>query len=406
MNKNYKKMIIMVIISVFIVGAAAVFSNYLSYRRYISEQNLVIENLVELMVESGISEKDIITILNDKDLKNSDILNKYGIDLNKDAVNLKVPRIFQDQILITILLSGGLLFGVVYAVYRYEKKQSMTIRQIINELERINQKTYDLPWANDDKGEIAILQNELHKTAIILKEAADNSLQDKLRLKDALSDISHQLKTPLTGIMIAVDNILDNNDMDEQTRRQFLLHIRHQIDHINYLVISLLKLSRFDTNTITFDKKAVPVDKLINDAVYEVALLADLKGIEINIPHSDAVIECDPKWQKEALSNILKNAVEYSFEQGRVDILVAANKIYTLVAIKDKGKGISREDQKRIFERFYKAKNSHSEGVGIGLALAKAIIEKDGGRIEVSSTENQGTVFTIKYYHQDLAGLS
>lgn len=389
------------LVLMFAIGAAVVFGNYLAYRSYISEQNRIIENMAALMADEGIGEKDIMAILNSKDLEDSDFLDKYGIDLNKEAVNLNAPKIIQNQTIMTILLFGGLALGVAYVFYRHEKNQNKMIRQVIGELERINQKTYDLPWAIDDNSEIAILHNELHKTAIILKEAADNSLKDKLRLKDALLDISHQLKTPLTGIAIAIDNILDDKEMDGQTRRRFLLHIRHQIDHINYLVISLLKLSRFDTNTIDFTKKAVAVSELINDAVYDVALLADLKGITISKPQNDAVIECDPKWQKEALSNILKNAVEHSDKQGKITVSIDTNRIYTAISIEDEGEGMSKEDQKRIFERFFKAKNSHFDSVGIGLALSKAIIEKDGGRIDVSSKSGQGTIFQIKYYHQD-----
>ena len=215
-----------------------------------------------------------------------------------------------------------------------------------------------------------------------------------------MEDISHQLKTPLTSICIMLDNLISNPDMEEETREQFLNKIKREITNLNFLINSLLKLSKFEANAITFYEEEVMVGDLIKEAILNVNSLSDLKNVKINYSnkHQEKIV-CDKKWQIEALTNILKNALEYSHSQGKIDIAVLKNDLYLEITIKDYGKGMDSKDLKHLFERFYKGKNASSDSIGIGLALAKSIIEKDNGKITCESLVNKGTTFKIKYFY-------
>ena len=206
---------------------------------------------------------------------------------------------------------------------------------------------------------------------------AENSKQDKINLKDSLSDISHQLKTPLTSVTVMIDNILENPNMDEKIKTQFIKDIKREIININFLIDSLLKLSKLDANSIHFINKEEPVKEIIEESIKNVEILCDLKNVKINCTGDENIkIICDKKWGIEAITNILKTGIEHSNENSKIDINFEKNKIYTKIEIKDYGIGIDEKDLPHIFERFYKGKNSSSDSVGIGLALSKSIIEK------------------------------
>ena len=232
----------------------------------------------------------------------------------------------------------------------------------------------------------------------MLKESAENSKLDKNNLKKALEDISHQIKTPLTSILIMLENLIDDPKMDPTIRNDFIKDIKREVININFFVQAILKLSKFDSNTIHFIRNTFDLNDILKDAVKNVSMLCDLKNIKINIKSSEKVnIYCDYKWQVEAITNILKNCVEHSFENNIIDILVNKNNVYSFLQIRDYGYGISKKDLPHIFERFYKGENSSCESIGIGLSLTKSIVENDNGTISVESNEN-GTIFKIKYY--------
>ena len=233
----------------------------------------------------------------------------------------------------------------------------------------------------------------------MLKEDAENSKKDKLKLKDSLSDISHQLKTPLTSINIMLDNILDNPEMDDKTKEKFIQNIKREITNISSLVGEILKLSKFDASVIKFEKEQVFINDLVEGAISNVEMMAELKNINIEVTNQDNIkLVCDAKWQTEAITNILKNCIEHSKENSTIIIDINSNKIYKQIIIRDNGEGIDEKDLPHIFERFYKGKNSSKDSVGIGLALAKTIIEKDNGSIKVDSKKGKQTTFVIKYY--------
>lgn len=233
----------------------------------------------------------------------------------------------------------------------------------------------------------------------MLKESADNSLNDKKQLKESLSDISHQLKTPLTSISIMLDNIIDDTNMDSEIREDFILDIKREINNINFLVQNILKLSQFDANTIKFSSEYISVKDILDESVKKVLALSDLKNVKVSVKCDKSInIKGDLRWETEALTNIIKNCIEHAIPESTVSITATDNRIYSMISIKNQGKTIPKKEITHIFERFYKGQDSSKDSVGIGLALAKTIVEKDGGTITVESKNNE-TEFRVKYFN-------
>lgn len=373
-------------------------AQYQTYTKHFNEKlNTIIVKLQEEY--PNLTTNDIMQILNNTEETNVDLLKQYGIDLKQDVILLKNDSDFQKFLIFDITLLGG--FGIclllVFILYNYKKNKKLL--EITNYIEQINQGNYSLDIDDNTEDELSILKNEIYKTTIMLKEVAENARKQEVCLKDSLEDISHQLKTPLTSIMIMLDNIIDNPEMDKQTRNEFIKDCKKEITNIHFLVQALLKLSKFDADTIQYHNQTVLVKELIQEAKDKVAVLCDLKNVDIQVQGNDTdTIYCDDKWQIEAITNLLKNAVEYSKEAGRIEVNYVQNKLYTQIEIKDYGKGIESSDLSHIFERFYKGANSSKDSVGIGLALAKKIIEKNGGNVLVESELGKGTTFVIKYF--------
>ena len=195
-----------------------------------------------------------------------------------------------------------------------------------------------------------------------------------------------------------LDNIIDDPDMDNKTKLEFINDIKREALNINFLVQSILKLSKFDVNVIKFDNKDNDMNKIIEDTIKNMSSICDLKNVKVEASYCEkAIINCDYKWQIEAISNVLKNSIEHSKEFSIVKVKLENNKLYTKISIIDNGVGIDKEDLKHIFERFYKAKNNSEDSIGIGLSLSKAIIEKNNGYIKVDSELEKGSTFEIKY---------
>lgn len=265
-------------------------------------------------------------------------------------------------------------------------------------IKKINSHDYALDVEKNEEGELSSLKNELYKTALVLNEQNNNLLKDKTILKDSLSDISHQLKTPLTSVNIMLENILDNENMSAEKKNEFIKDIYRKTNKINSLILELLKLSRFDADAVQFESKKCNIKEIIDEVLENVSVLCDLKNINIMVKGDKNVsLVCDAKWQIEALTNILKNCIEHSKDGENIDVYCEENDLFTKIVVEDYGSGINKEDIKHIFERFYKGSNSSSDSIGIGLSLAKVIIEKDNGYIVAESAENKGTKFIIKY---------
>lgn len=393
-NKTIKKYILsLIILLIFNVSLIFILNRY-EYKMYTKNYNDKINSIISNIKNKypNIEESDIIEIINNEE-DSEDILSKYGIDsiTKNDKVNNKV-RIIS---LIIIITFDSL---IILIFYLYDKNKSKKIKEITKMISKINNRQFDIDINDFNEGELSILKNEISKTTTMLRQVADNSVKDKLNLKDSLGDISHQLKTPLTSITIMIDNILDSPDMNEKTRKKFLINIKREILNINFLVMSLLKLSKFDANVVKFNKESVYLKDIIIESIKNVSMIKELKNITIKVSGDDNIkLLCDFKWQVESITNILKNSIEHTSEYGTVEVNYSENKLYTRILIKDNGKGINSDDLPHIFDRFYKGKNGSDDSFGIGLSLSKTIIEKEGGSITVKSTPNVGTIFTIKY---------
>lgn len=373
---------------------------YKQYKTYTYNFNQKIAGIIDNVLEKypDIEKREIVEILNSSDKTNNEILREYGIELDKDSVILENNTDFQKFIIIDIntLIVFILMLSIIF--FKYNHSESKKINEITKYIEEINRGNYKLNIEENTEDELSILKNELYKITIMLKEVAENSQKDKTTLKDSLSDISHQIKTPITSILIMLDNILSDENMPEDIKKDFIKDIKREIVNIKFLVESILKLSKIDSNSIKFIKKEVFIKDIINEAVKNVSMLSELKNIEIIVSGDDSIKTiCDLKWQVEAITNILKNCIEHSYENKKIYINYNQNNMYTELKIEDNGTGIDAKDLPHIFERFYKGKNSSSDSVGIGLALSKSIIESNNGYIQVDSKLNKGTTFIIKY---------
>lgn len=373
---------------------------YKQYKTYTYNFNQKIAGIIDNVLEKypDIEKREIVEILNSSDKTNNEILREYGIELDKDSVILENNTDFQKFIIIDVstLIVFILILSIIF--FKYNHSESKKINEITKYIEEINRGNYKLNIEENTEDELSILKNELYKITIMLKEVAENSQKDKTTLKDSLSDISHQIKTPITSILIMLDNILSDENMPEDIKKDFIKDIKREIINIKFLVESILKLSKIDSNSIKFIKKEVFIKDIIDEAVKNVSMLSELKNIEIIVSGDDSIKTiCDLKWQVEAITNILKNCIEHSYENRKIYINYNQNNMYTELKIEDNGTGIDAKDLPHIFERFYKGKNSSSDSVGIGLALSKSIIESNNGYIQVDSKLNKGTTFIIKY---------
>lgn len=399
-DKKLKKYVLIILAIVIISLIVNLVFNIYELRKYRLNYNTMINNVIGNVLSKydNITKDELIEVINaQKD--SQDFLREYGIDLLKDDINNNQNIIKNKIILVNVLgiFSVSLIVLLLMILFNHQKDRE--ISEIIKYLEAINNHNYSLEIDTNEEGELSILKNEILKITIMLKEKAEISQRDKINLKESLQNISHQLKTPLTSISIMLDNILNDDNMDINIRKEFIQDIIKEIDSINFLVYNILKLSKFDANVIEFDDRINSINDILNESIAKVGKLSNEKHVQILFECKDQYfIKCDRKWQIEAFSNIIKNCLEYTREFGKINITLEDNKLYTKIMIEDEGMGISKEDLPNIFKRFYKGKNAKSDSVGIGLSLAKAIISKDGGEINVRSIVDLGTTFEVIYF--------
>ena len=396
---KHGKIIITVTVIVLFVTTIAI--TYYEYQTYSHLTNEFVSDVVDLIDENypNIDTSEVIEIINSSDYdNNSDILTSYGFTDSDLSILASLENQFHEQLLINIIII--VIFGaiIILGIYLYNLKNKRELDNLIKYLKELNRGNYNLQIDLNSEGTLSILKNEIYTTTIMLREKAEKELVDKQNLKDSLTNISHQLKTPLTSISLLVDNLCDE-DVPASLQKEFLGDIKTQIDSINYLIIVLLKLSRFDANVITFKEEKINVKNLCIDVLKHIDALRDVKNITIHINGSNNVTFIgDYKWEFEALSNILKNCLEYTSENKNIYVSFKETNMFTEIIIQDEGKGMNKEEKRRIFERFYKGENSSNNNFGIGMSLAKEIINKDNGKIKVDSTPDIGSTFKIRYY--------
>ena len=438
MKKTGKINIIILLIIVIVIDIVVMTCGniYISHR-LAKQRRQELESLVGFLQERcpELSETEIVESLQGKlgDFSvGHELLERYGYDDVYYKLNMSKSRHM------LLVLNGAVMFVAIAAVLclwlLQERRQRKRLDEIAAYLHELNNKNYSLKLDDNAEEELSLLRNEIYKTTVLLRETSEYEAQLNADLQRSMEDISHQLRTPLASITIMLDNIYDDPDMPAEMRQDFIHSISMQISWMNSLINSMLKLAKFDAGTIKMQDEEIDVDKLIADALNKLSVIIELRNVEIvrekrqgkgSSDQGDAVIlgsvraayesetganeedkadinrkiimRGDYNWQLEAVTNIIKNAIEHSHDEGRIWVSASKNDVYTEIVVRDEGEGISEEDRRHIFERFYRAKNAGTESIGIGLSLAKCIVEADNGYITVESQLDKGTEFRIRY---------
>ena len=295
------------------------------------------------------------------------------------------------------LLTGGIVFVILLF---YDRRQKKLTAELTDYLSRLNSGKYDMDISSNGEDSFSRLKNEIYRTTVRLREQSERSRQDKINLKNSISDISHQIKTPLTSISVMLDRISNDRDMSNDIKRKLLTDVKHSSNYIISLVQSLLTLSRLDADSITMKHEDVSVGELLGMCRERTEILAELGEVTVKVQDCGNIsLKCDKKWMSEAITNILKNCIEHTPSGGYVTMSASQNKLFTEITVRDTGNGIPKNELPHIFERFYKGSCSDENSIGIGLSLAKTIIEKNNGYISVKSNVNEGSCFSLKIFH-------
>ena len=349
---------------------------------------------------------NIINSNNDKDKLILGYLHNQNIDIGKNYLNDNITLNINNQIynhnlkrnLIIYSASSTFICYILFMllIILYKKSQDKKINEISNYMNSVLNGNYSLDIRNYEEGRLSILKNDIYKITVKLKEQTDMAINEKNNLEMILSDISHQIKTPLTS-MYVINDLLKSDKLSKKEKIEFLNKNKSQLERIEWLVTSLLKLSRLDNGFVKLKKEKVEVAKLIDNCLNPLLIPIELKNQNVVKQIDNFEIDIDFNWFSEAIINILKNAHEHTNAFGTIKVETSDNSMYSSIIISDNGTGISKQDLPHIFERFYKGDNQ-KESIGIGLNMAKKIIDLSGGEINVLSTPSEGTTFIIKIY--------
>ena len=368
-------------------------------REYQSTLATLIGSVQEAYPEARV--EDVIPVLNGSDPEGRGrmLLQKYGAFLDGSEIAFYGSRrqvsVLQRRLNLTaVVLSAAFIGGMLFYLARRQKR----IQGICGYMEELVRGNYKLDIQENADDELSGLKNEVYKLTVFFREQAERAAANRRALADSVADISHQLKTPLTSVTVLVDDLIDNEDMDADTRRRFLAEISSQISGVSWLVTAMLKLSRLDAGVVELERKPLQLSALIEEVCSRLELPAELGQVELRreIPEEIQILG-DGQWLTEAFLNVVKNAVEHSEPGGKVEIGAQENDVYTMVTVKNRGEVIPEEDQKHLFERFYRGTTAGKDSVGIGLALTKEILKQQNGSVSVESDAEKGTLFFIKF---------
>lgn len=416
--KNKQAVKSLLLIGVVLVVSVVTYISWISWytHKYKNMENTYIRCIMENVINQypDLDMEEIAIILNKSysELESSttseefdSILRKNGITDNtfyiKDMSDIRNVNIIVSTSIIGVM---SVLFIICSCMYLRRRKKD--IFELQDYMDKISRGNYELEINDNSEDELSSLKNSLYKIMVYMKEQADSARIKKVMLAQSVSDISHQLKTPLTSTQVLLDNLNDNPDMDYSTRKKFIYEALNQVNGMSWMIVSMLKLSRIDAGVVEFNNENISINKIIEEAVGNLEVIAEIKNVNIekNIDNrnedelnkSDIYIKGDYNWNREALQNIIKNAIEHSNDKGTVKINITDNDVYTAVYITNRGEKLSDKQQKQIFERYYSEAKYEDNSMGIGLPLAKAVIEKQGGYISVESDDEE-TVFIVKY---------
>ena len=307
---------------------------------------------------------------------------------------LSVICAFFSKICAVLCLALGIILIIVFTFVT--KRRYKNLNDLNDYLSLVCKGIYDMNIDDNTEGELSILKNNLYKVITLLQSQNEYLKNDKLYLADSIADISHQLKTPLTSMMVMCE-LLENEENPDK-RQEFVAVINNQLSKMKWLITNILKISKLDADATEFKREEVSISKVLDDSLKPFVLTAELKNVTIQNGANDFVFNGDESWTVEAVSNIVKNCLEHTNDGGKIIIASDSTNLYNKLTISDNGCGIAKEDLPHIFERFYHGKNSSKDSVGIGLALAKTVFEKENASVSVESEQDRGSVFEIRFY--------
>jgi len=397
-NRQYCIFIVVLIPLLFLIGLTVIYTQTAAAKEmFLTHDNAIATSLLE----EGVSKEVIATALmnTEADTTGNKFLTEIGLSNNTDIENLPYVSAVKNSTLtsqfVMLFLWTLLLFlGTMLFLYRRERlyrKSENIIKDYID-----GNYTVHLPQSNE--GNIYQLLASVDQLATMLQAENDTEQKTKEFLKNTISDISHQLKTPLSALMM-YQEIIENEPDNPETVKEFSFKIGTALKRIEQLIQSMLKITRIDAGSIYFEKSNYSISNILNHAINELTTRADNEKKEIVIDGDlEQMLYCDIEWTGEAVGNIVKNALDHTDAGGKITISWERTPAMIRIFITDNGHGIAEEDIHHIFKRFYRSKNtSDSQGIGLGLPLAKAIVEGQGGILSVQSERLQGTTFTLSF---------
>ena len=403
-NKEAKLIVITSFITFLVFLVVFIFVTYSWFndinKKYINQNIALVAAIIENNPEL---EEEIVPIITKGNINKyysseNNILDKYYYNENLNSIKNPILKDSYSNFKLTIILLWGVFFLVVIVLIL------KIISPIFNNIKKLGERADEMVEGNFNSNEIKfeegdfyVFYNKFTHMGERLESALKDLQDEKINLKDIINDISHQLKTPLSAL-IAYNDILKNHEnMDIETKSKFIEMTSEQLDRMDWLITTLLKYARIESNAVSYNKEMIPLSESIRYAIAPLKLSADNKNqnIELDI-NSEGYYFHDKKWIAESLSNIIKNAIEHTDINGKIKITLEETPMSISITISDNGEGIEKSELKNIFKRFYKGKNSiNPKSIGIGLSLSKKIIEAHGGSITVESELGKGTAFSI-----------
>lgn len=327
--------------------------------------------------------------------RNKSVRNQLFLSLLFLAFTGTAAFIWDRKAGIFVFLSGtGLcILQIVFAEKRYKE-----IRLLSQQLDEILHAGGGVELRHFHEGDVEILRDELQKMILRLEEQTELLEKEKMSLADSLADISHQIRTPLTTLNLLVER-LKKNTGDISSRQSLLREAEQMLDRIQWLVTSLLRLSKLDAGAIVLKLQKIVLSSFFQEAMKPFAVSMDVRGQSLEIRGDDSTeVQGDYNWTMEAIGNVIKNSLEYTPEGGHLLIEWAENPLFTEIKITDSGKGIPKEDIPHLFERFYRGKNAGNHSFGIGLSLSRAILSQENAVIYGQNVSPLGAQFVIRFY--------
>jgi signal transduction histidine kinase len=352
--------------------------------------------------ESELSISAFTSQSNENDIeRGKEALVSIGYDETTSMRFLPAVQTYRNQAMLSIFLLLVFLFGVIYlSLFLYLRRQHKAFSNAENTIRQFLDGNTTSRIECSQAGDWYSLFHAINEMATILSAHAENQRQTKEFLQDIISDVSHQIKTPLSALKM-YHEIIESHKDDASAVSSFTEKSQREIKRMEDVIYTLLKLARLDAGIIQMEKAPENLSVLMQDVLERFETWAEREHKTITLSgKEDVVLSCDALWVSEAIGNIVKNALEHTENGGHIGVKWSQSPLMTQIEISDDGKGIHPEDLYNIFKRFYRSRfSSDVHGIGLGLPLAKSIVEAHGGTISVTSSLSAGTTFTLNFFN-------